>query len=318
MTKLVVLDGFCLNPGDLSWDILSRMGELSVYERTSADDILARASDAEAVFVNKVKLDADILNQIPKLNYIGVTATGYNVIDVAYASVNNITVTNVPNYADMAVAQHVFAFLLTITNQVMPYATSVFSGDWSRQADFTYQVSQLNELSSKTFGIIGYGRIAKKVARMAKAFGMNVIAYTPRPKDDLEVTFMSLDKVFSDSDVISLHCPLNDETYGLVSERMISKMASNAILINTSRGELVDEKALYNALNENRIRAACLDVMAVEPPLKRNPLFDLPNCYITPHIAWAAFETRARLLTQVCSNYQAFLDGKPINVVSEA
>lgn len=317
--NIVVLDGFTMNPGDLSWSELEKLGTLKVYDRTSPEQLLERAADAEAVLTNKTVLNASVLRSMPKLKYVGVLATGYNVVDIAVAKELGIIVTNIPAYSTESVAQMVFAHILNITHSVGRYAEEAHAGVWSRQADFSYTNSPLMELYGKRIGIIGFGNTGSATARIAKAFGMEVLAYTSKPQSALPEGMRkadSVEEVFSNSDIVSLHCPLNDKTAEMVNARNLSLMKSSAILINTGRGGLVNENDLAEALKAHRIKAAGLDVMVNEPPMENNPLLELDNCFITPHIAWATYEARTRLMNQTVMNLKSFIEGKIINNVA--
>lgn len=317
--KIVNLDGFTTNPGDLSWEGIERLGDYTVYERTSPDEIIKRAKGAEILIVNKTIIDRDILNALsPELKYIGLQSTGYNVVDCEYARQLGITVCNIPAYSTNAVAQLVFAFILQITNEVTLHSDAVKNGEWCDCPDFCFWKKPLTELDGKTIGIVGFGSIGQRVASIAMAFGMRVLAYNPRPKDkgELNVSFVSIDELLSQSDIVTCHCPLTPETEGLINKENISKMKKSAILINTSRGPVVDEQALADALNNDELQAAGLDVLKVEPASRNNPLLTAKNCYVTPHIAWAAKETRARLLKILEDNIVAYLNGNPQNVVN--
>lgn len=314
--KIVILDGYSINPGDLSWEALSALGELTVYDRTKPEEVYDRAHGAEIVLTNKVVLDAEMLRRLDGLRYIGVLATGINVVDVKAAHALDITVTNVPSYSTMSVAQSVFALLLAFTNSSEHYADEFHSGEWCRCPDFSFTNTELTELAGKRFGIIGYGNIGKAVARIAGAFGMEVCVSSSKPQDSIpEVRKLSIDEIFSECDVISLHCPLADDTYHLANAQRIGMMKKSAILINTARGPLVDEKALAEALRAGRIRGAGLDVLGQEPPSADNPLIHTPRCIVTPHIAWATYEARNRLIDIATANLRAFLSGSPINRV---
>lgn len=317
--KIVNLDGFTTNPGDLSWAGIERLGDYTVYERTSPDEIIKRAKGADILIVNKTIIDRDILNALsPELKYIGLQSTGYNVVDCAYARQLGITVCNIPAYSTNAVAQLVFAFILQITNEVTLHSDAVKHGEWCDCPDFCFWKKPLTELDGKTIGIVGFGSIGQRVASIAMAFGMRVLAYNPRPKDkgELNVSFVSMDELLSQSDIVTCHCPLTPETEGLINKENISRMKKSSILINTSRGPVVDEQALADALNNDELQAAGLDVLKVEPASRNNPLLTAKNCYITPHIAWAAKETRARLLKILEDNIVAYLNGNPQNVVN--
>lgn len=316
--KIVNLDGYTTNPGDQSWKWLSKYGEYTVYDRTNPEDIIDRAKDADILIINKSVITAEMLDAMPKLKYVGLQSTGYNVIDCKAARKRGITVSNIPAYSTNAVAQLVFALILQITNKVTLHSDAVHNGEWCNCPDFCFWKAPLAELDNKTIGILGFGSIGKKVSTIAKAFGMKVISFTPHPKPDefSDVKFVDFDTLLKKSDIITCHCPLNEKTEGIINKEALSKMKKTAILINTSRGPVVDEQALADALNNDNIQAAGLDVLKTEPPKSDNPLLNAKNCYITPHIAWAAYETRARLLTILEDNLKAFLDGKPQNVVN--
>ena len=318
--KIVNLDGHTTNPGDLSWEGIKELGDYTVYDRTAPDEIIRRAKGAEILIINKTVLDRSLLDALsPELKYIGLQSTGYNVVDCEYARELGITVCNIPAYSTNAVAQLVFAFILQITNKVTLHSDAVKNGEWCSCPDFCFWKEPLTELDGKTIGIIGFGSIGRRVAQIAEAFGMNVLAYSPRKKEIGNLNtlkFTDLNTLLSNSDIITCHCPLTEETAGLINEENISKMKKSAVFINTSRGPVVDEKALADALNNGDIAAAGLDVLKVEPARKDNPLLTAKNCYITPHIAWAAQETRARLLKILEENIRAYLSGKPQNVVN--
>jgi glycerate dehydrogenase len=316
--KIVLLDAHTANPGDVSWAPLEAIAPCEIYPRTPLAETVARCADAEIVITNKAVLNREIISALPKLKYIGVTATGYNIVDVAAAKERGITVTNVPGYSSPAVAQLVFALLLELTNHVGHHAETVSAGRWQASPDFCYWDHPIIELSGRTLGIIGYGDIGSAVARIAVAFGMNVLAskreWKSAPPEG--VTAASIDEIFAQSDAISLHCPLTDATKHLVCDQTLALMKSTAFLINTGRGPLIDESALARALNEGRIAGAGLDVLSVEPPKDGNPLIDAKNCLITPHIGWASYEARLRLIDLAAANLNAFLAGNPLNVVS--
>jgi len=317
--KIVVLDGYTLNPGDLSWQDLEKIGELSVYDRTPEDKIFERIKDAEIVFTNKTPLTRDVLSVLPDLKYIGVLATGYNVVDVKAAKEFGITVTNIPTYGTDAVAQFVFALLLEICHHVYEHNNAVKKGEWSNCPDFCFWKYPLIELAGKTMGIIGLGRIGYRTAKIAQAFGLKVLAYDSYQNKDLEeenLKYVSLDELLAKSDIISLHCPLFDSTEHIINKNSIAKMKDGVILINTSRGPLVSENDLAEALKSGKVAAAAVDVVSTEPISITNPLLSAPNCIITPHIAWAPKESRTRLMNIAVSNLKSFLDGKPVNVVS--
>lgn len=318
--KIVVLDGFTMNPGDLSWNELEKLGSLSVYDRTSADQVVERSADAEAVLTNKTVLDASTLRSLPKLKYVGVLATGYNVVDINTAKELGIVVTNIPAYSTESVAQMVFAHILNITHRVGRYADEAHSGVWSRNPDFSYTNSPLMELAGKKIGIIGFGNTGSATARIALAFGMEVLVYTSKPQSALPhgmIKVASIDEIFSKSDIVSLHCPLNNETSEIVNSRHLALMKETSILINTGRGGLVNENDLAEALKSGRIKAAGIDVMVNEPPMENNPLLEIENCFITPHIAWATYEARTRLMNQTVKNLESFIEGNVINNVAK-
>lgn len=313
--KISVLDGFTTNPGDLSWDWLKECGECTVYERTPAELIAERTKDCEIVITNKTPLRKELLKTLPKLKYIGLLSTGFNIVDWEYCKEKGIPVCNIPSYSTSAVAQLVFALILEHTNAVAIHSNSVHSGEWAASKDFCYWKTPLTELDGKTLGIIGFGKIGKAVAKIAAAFGMKVIASTNHPAPFENVEFCGREELLSKSDFVSIHCPLTPLTEGMVNADFLSKMKPSAFLVNTSRGQVVDENALADALKSGVIAGAGLDVMTVEPPKADNPLFGLSNCLITPHIAWAGFETRERLMKIAKENVLAFLDGKPQNIV---
>jgi glycerate dehydrogenase len=317
--KIVVLDGHTLNPGDLDWKTLAALGELTVHERTEATLVVERIGDAEVVLTNKTPLSAEIIQACNKLRYIGVLATGYNVVDVAAAKASGIVVTNIPTYGTDAVAQFAFALLLEVCHHVGHHAQSVRDGQWSRCPDFCYWHHPLIELAGKTMGLIGFGRIGQRSAEIALALGMRVLAYDEYPNKSLEregISYTTLDGLLAESDVISLHCPLTDKNKGMINKDSISRMKNGAILINTSRGPLVDESDLAAALNAGKLLGAAVDVVSSEPIRPDNPLLNARNMLITPHIAWAPKEARTRLLTIAVDNLRAFLDGSVVNKVN--
>ena len=315
--KITVLDGYGLNPGDLSWDRMAESGELTVYDRTAPEETFERSKDSEILITNKTRLDADMIARLPKLKYIGVLATGYNIVDVEAARRHGITVTNIPAYSTMSVAQQVFALILAITNRVEHYAMLNREGRWSRNPDFCYWDTPLTELAGKTMGIVGLGNIGNAVARIALAFGMRVTAYTSKLQEELPegIEKKELHEVFAESDVVTLHCPLTQTTERIVDTSTLSMMKPTAILINTGRGPLIDEQAVADALKEGRLGAFGADVLSSEPPAADNPLLDAPNAYITPHIAWATKEARERLMDIAVANLEAFLRGETRNTV---
>ncbi|WP_278956651.1 D-2-hydroxyacid dehydrogenase [Lactobacillus apis] len=319
--KIVNLDSYALNPGDLDWLPLKELGDCTFYDRTPVNDdneILKRIGDAEIVLTNKTPLDEHVISTAPNLKYIGVTATGYNVIDTEAATKANIPVTNIPTYGTDAVAQFTFALLLEITSHVGLHNQLVHDGRWSSNPDFTFWAKPLMELQGKTLGLIGFGSIAKKVAEIGHAFSMNIIFYNHRPKTDLPnyVKQVSLEELYQQSDIISLHVPQTPETTEMINQEAISQMKDGVILINTARGGLISEKDVADALNDGKIAAAGVDVVQKEPISTDSPLLSAKNCYITPHIAWAPRETRNRLLGIVVDNLQAFLNGEKLNVVN--
>lgn len=316
--KIVVLDGYAANPNDLSWEDMQALGQLVVFDRTAPDQVLERSADADALLTNKVVLSAETLAKLPKLKYIGVLATGYNVVDTVAARRQGIVVTNIPAYSTDSVAQLTFAHILNITNSVAHYADQNRQGRWSASPDFVYWDTPLIELSGKTLGIVGLGNIGMKVATIARTFGMDVFAYTSKNSTDLPIGIQktTLDGLLAVSDVLSLHCPLNEQTHHLINAQTLKKMKRGAILINTGRGPLVDEQAVADALNDGQLLAYGADVMTQEPPTADNPLLKCQNAYLTPHIAWATYEARKRLMLIATANLQAFIEGKPVNVVN--
>ena len=315
--KIVILDGFTANPGDLSWKRLEELGTLTVYDRTKPEETIARAAEADIVLTNKVIINREMMAQLPQLKYIGVLATGYNVVDIEAAHERGIIVTNVPAYSTESVAQMVFAHLLTVTNRTEHYALQNRQGRWTKNPDFCYWDFSHMELAGKTFGIVGLGNIGRRVAEIALAFGMQVKALTSKSANALPtgVEKADLEELLATSDVISLHCPLTDTTRHLINRDTLSKMRPSAILINTGRGPLVDDQAVASALAEGQLAVFCADVLTEEPPKADNPLLNQPNAFITPHIAWATEEARSRLLQVAISNVRAFLNAKPQNVV---
>jgi len=315
--NIVVLDGFTANPGDLSWEELKALGNVTVYDRTSPSETVARAAEADVVLTNKVVVGRKEMEQMPHLIYIGVLATGYNVVDVEAAHERGIIVSNVPAYSTESVAQMVFAHLLTVTNRTEHYAQENRNGRWTKNKDFCYWDFSHMELSGKLFGIVGLGNIGQRVAAIAHAFGMRVCAYTSKPEKLLPsyVEKKPLMELFSECDIISLHCPLTTDTRHLVNSQTLQKMKPSAILINTGRGPLVDDEAVAAALANGRLAAFCADVLTEEPPKMTNPLLSQPRAFITPHIAWATKEARIRLLQVAIDNVRSFLNGHPQNVV---
>lgn len=318
--NIVILDAYTSNPGDLSWESFEKLGSVTAYDYTPADKIVERCKDAEVIIDNKVVITREIIEQLPKLKYIGMLSTGFNVIDTAAAKDHGIVVSNVPTYSTSAVAQLTFALILETYNQVGLHSNAVHNGEWDTCRDFCFWKTPLIELSGKTIGIIGFGKIGSEVAKIADAFGMNILCYVPREKpmpNYKNFRFVSLDELARESDIVSLHCPLTPETTGIINAEFISKMKKNAIVINTSRGPAIDEQALADAINDGKIYGAGVDVLSTEPPKKDNPLLSCQRCFITPHVAWAGYETRVRLLGVVYDNLKAFCDGSPINVVNK-
>ena len=315
--KIVILDGYTANPGDMSWKELEELGTLAVYDRTRPEETVARAADAEIILTNKVIISREVMAQLPLLKYIGVLATGYNVVDIEAAHERGIIVTNVPAYSTESVAQMVFAHLLTVTNRTEHYAIQNRKGRWTSNSDFCYWDFPHMELAGKTFGIVGLGNIGRRVAEIALAFGMQVKALTSKSANTLPtgIKKADLEELLATSDVISLHCPLTDTTHHLINHKTLQLMRPSTILINTGRGPLVDDQAVASALTSGQLAAFCADVLTKEPPQADNPLLGLPNAFITPHIAWATQEARTRLLQVAISNVEAFLNAKPQNVV---
>ena len=317
--KIVILDGYTLNPGDLSWDEMKKFGEIEIYDRTTPDKIVERAKGAEVVFTNKTPLDEEVLKQLDSLKFIGVLATGYNVVNTKFAKEKGIIVTNVPGYGTTSVVQMTFALLLELCQHVQRHSDSVIEGKWARSSDFCYWDYPLVELSGKTMGVIGFGNIGQQVANVATAFGMKIIASEINKTDQshrLNFKWAEVSELIEQSDVVSIHCPLFPETKGLINKDSLSRMKSTAFLINTSRGPIVEDEDLAYALNNDIIAGAAIDVLSIEPPHKDNPLFTAKNCLITPHISWATKEARERLLNIAVQNLATFLDGKPINIVN--
>jgi glycerate dehydrogenase len=320
LPELVVLDGYALNPGDLSWDALAQITHLTVHPRTAGDEIAARSANAALLLTNKTPLRAALLDTLPQLKYIGVLATGYDVVDTRAARERAIVVTNVPTYGTASVAQFVFAHLLEMCHHVSLHNQAVHAGEWRDNADWCFAKTPLTELAGKTLGIIGFGRIGRKVGEIGHAFGMRVVAHSvpeenPLPYDDF--AWLPLEDLLRTADVVSLHCPLTPETDGLINAARLSLMKQTAIIVNTARGKLVNNTDLAAALNSGAIAGACLDVLTVEPPRDGNPLLQARNCQITPHQAWATKEARGRLLDIAVENVRAFLAGHPVNVVNQ-
>jgi glycerate dehydrogenase len=317
--KIVILDGYTMNPGDLSWDGLRELGELAVYDRTAPEQVYERAAGAEVLLINKAVLGGDMLKRLPELKYVGILATGYNVIDLEEATRHGIIVTNVPAYSTGSVAQMTFALILELCLHVQRHSDSVMSGKWSACPDFSYREYPLIELASKTLGIIGYGNIGRKVCQIACKFGMEVIVAESSARNrptQKNISRVGLAELLSKSDIVTIHCPLTPETRGMININNLRLMKPSAFLINTSRGPVGVENDLARALNEGIIAGAGLDVLSAEPPSPDNPLFNARNCLITPHIAWATLEARRRLIDIAVENVNAFIKGSPINVVN--
>lgn len=316
--KIVVLDGYALNQGDLSWSLLGQLGQLEVYERTSPEDVLKRIDDATAVFTNKVLITKSIIEQSPNLRYIGVMATGYNVVDLDAANRAGVIVSNIPAYSTDSVAQLVFSFILSFTNQVTLHSADVTRGGWSQSPDFSYRLSPLTELTGKVIGIIGFGKIGQKVAQIAHAFGMQVLFQNRSDKSGLNENWhqVELNELLSKSDFVSLNCPLTDENFQFMDAEKFLLMKRGAVLINTGRGPLINEVDLATALRSGHLGGAGLDVLSKEPPLADNPLLSAVNCLITPHIAWATLAARERLMNILVKNFEAYLENKPQNIVN--
>lgn len=316
--QIVVLDGYTLNPGDLSWDSINAFGDLTIYDRSDDKDVLARIGNAEIVLVNKTSLSRDVFEQAPNLKFVCLLATGYDRVDAKAASEKGIPVSNVPDYSTPSVAETAFALLLQLCWHIGEHSAAVKNGEWTKSKDFCLFKFPMSELNGKTIGIIGFGRIGQRVAGIALSFGMSVLAYSPR-KTALEherLKYVTLDELLQNSDVVSLHCPLKDETRGIISKDAINKMKDGAMLINTSRGALVDEYALSEALNSGKLAGAGCDVVSAEPIHEDNPLLTAKNIYISPHIGWASIQSRQRLMKAAADNIKAFLNGSPINTVN--
>jgi len=317
--KIVVLDGYALNPGDLSWTGFEAFGELVVHDRSGGDDILRHAAGADVLLTNKTPIREEIINRLPNLKFIGVLATGYNIVDVQAASKKGVTVSNIPDYGNYSVAQLTLALLLELCHHVQRHSDSAREGKWAESKDWCYWDYPLVELAGKTMGIIGFGSIGQKVGDLATAFGMNIIAAARTRGDQSHRTNFRWDEIselLRHSDVVSIHCPLTAETKGLINSRTLGSMKANAFLLNTSRGPIIVDEDLAKALNTGVIAGAGIDVLSIEPPRSDNPLFKAKNCIITPHIAWATKEARARLMEMAVKNMEAFLNGAPVNVVS--
>ncbi|MCM8537635.1 MAG: D-2-hydroxyacid dehydrogenase [Lentisphaeraceae bacterium] len=318
--KIVVLDGYTNNPGDLSWADIESQGALTIHERTAPADVVSRCKDADAIFTNKVIVNAETLDQLPKLKYIGVLATGTNVVDLKHAASKDICVTNIPGYSTDSVAQHVLAFMLHFSSKIATHDSAVHKGNWVNSKDFCFTIGTLNELSGATIGIIGLGTIGRKIANIASAMGMKIVASHQSSMNRLElpydVEWLPVDEVFKKADYLTLNCPLTPDTDKIVNADRLKTMKSSAVIINTGRGPLIDEQALSDALNAGTIAGAGLDVLSAEPPPADNPLLTAKNCVITPHIAWASFEARKRLLDIAAANLKAFASGSPENKVN--
>jgi len=319
--KITVLDGYTINPGDNAWHPVEELGELTIYDRTAPDQIIDRSQNADILLTNKTPLDAQTIGQLPQLKYIGVMATGVNVVDLDAAREHGIPVSNVPEYSTESVAQHVLAVMLSMNHRPMDHSHAVYEGRWEKAGDFCFWLSPIHELAGKTLGVVGYGRIGRRVCELAAAFNMNVLAHNPTYRNKTRLDYMrfdwcSLEQVFRESDYVSLHCPLTEENQGLVGAGLLELMKPTAVLINTSRGGLINEQALANALREHKISGACLDVVSQEPIAPNNPLLSAPNCLITPHNAWSTLESRQRLMKKTAENVEAFLSGHPINQVN--
>lgn len=312
--KICILDGYSLNPGDLDWSPVERLGDVTLFDRTPADKIVERAADADIVLTNKVPFSADTLRQLPRLRFICVLATGYNIIDTEAAARQGVVVANIPAYSTMSVAQMAFAHILNITNHVASYAREVANGKWTNCPDFCFWDSALTELAGKTMGIVGLGNTGMATARIAVAMGMKVVAMTSKSADTLPegITPAPLDDMLASADVVSLHCPLTPSTRHLINAASIAKMKPSAILINTGRGPLVDEQAVADALNDGRLAAFGADVLSQEPPRGDNPMLSARNCFLTPHIAWATLEARTRLMSTATENVRQFIAGEPV------
>lgn len=325
MKKAVILDGYTLNPGDLDWTPLKNLADFTIYDRTSysLDDlelIVERSKDAEMILTNKTPISREIIEQLPQLKYIGVLATGYNIVDIEAAKEHGVVVTNIPAYSTNAVAQFSIAFLLELCHRIGSHSDAVRRGDWSKSEDFAFWNHPLIELDGKTIGIVGYGSIGQATAKVAQALGMNVLGYRRNPDKSMEtdkMKFASLDELFAKSDVISLHTPLTEDTKGMINKDSIGKMKDNVLIINTARGPLINDEDLAEALNQGKVGGAAIDVATVEPINADNPLLQAKNCIITPHIAWATKEARERLLNIQADNIRMFLEGNPINVVNK-
>lgn len=316
--NIVILDSVTANPGDLSWDFLKKYGELTIYDRSPVEKIYERAKDADIVILNKTPMSRETVSKLPRLKMIGLLATGYNIIDCDACDEYGISVVNIPSYSASAVAQQTFAFILEYANRIALHSDSVLSGEWANYPDFCYMLAPLRELLDKTIGIIGYGKIGRRVAEIAKGFEMKVLVHTAHPEKyaDEDINFVDRDTLLSQSDFVSIHCPLTPETTKMVNREFIAKMKDGAFLVNTSRGGELDEEAVKEALDSGKLSGAGVDVLSVEPPTPDNPLFHTKNIYITPHIAWASYDTRKRLMEILEENVKSFVGGTPVNVVN--
>ena len=315
--KIVILDAYTANPGDLSWSALEALGDLTIYDRSAPAEVVERATGADAILTNKVIIGKNEMEALPSLKYIGVLATGYNVVDIPEAHKRGITVTNIPAYSTMSVAQMAFAHILNIHNQVAMHSQAVKAGAWSDATDFSFQLTTQQEIATMTIGLVGLGNTGMATAKIALAFGMNVQAFTSKPQEALPagIKKVTMDELFQTSDIVSLHCPLTESTKELVNKDRLAQMKNTAILINTGRGPLLNEQDVADALNNNVIAAAGIDVLSKEQPLPDCPLLSAKNCYITPHIAWATLQARVRLIQIASDNMKSFIEGKPVNVI---
>ncbi len=317
--NIVILDSVTANPGDLSWDFLKKYGSLTIYERTpSTELVVERAKDADIIIINKTVIKREAVEKLPKLRLIALLATGYNVVDCGACDEHGVLVANIPSYSVSAVAQHTFAFILEHASQIGIHSQSVVSGEWASYPDFCYHKAPTSELLDKTIGIVGYGRIGRRVSELAKAFEMRVLVNTAHPEKyaGADVEFMSLDDMLPQCDYVSIHCPMLPSTDKMVNADFIAKMKDGAFLVNTSRGGELDEQAVADALNSGKLSGAGVDVLSVEPPVPENPLLHARNIFITPHIAWASYDTRVRLMTILEENVAAFVNGSPVNIVN--
>jgi glycerate dehydrogenase len=314
--NITILDGYTLNPGDLTWDKMNTLGNVSIYDRTKESEIIERCRDAEIVLTNKVVIDKNKIDKLPKLKYLGVLATGYNVVDIEAAKIAGIIVTNIPAYSTHSVAQLAIGLMIDFAEDLSSHIRTVSQGKWSDSDDFSYTTRTINELAGKKLGIIGYGQIAKQVIRIARSFEMKVLVYTSHPDANSDISFVSIEQLFSDSDIVSIHTSLRPENEHIINRDTLELMKPSAYLINTSRGGFINEQDLAGFLNENKIAGACLDVLSDEPPKPHNPLLKAKNCRITPHIAWSTLEARQRLLDLSIANIKAFQNGNPVNVVN--